>query len=384
MIDFSSGYSYSEILSDMLAEVDDSLDKREGSLIQTALAPVAWYLEGLALALSQIQIGSSVLTAQGTDLDYLVAVRGLTRTAATYAVRCGTFNVQVPAGSEFRTVNGADSVVFRSGDFIEMSGGTYVYEMTCETAGDIGNSYTGTIIPVTAIAGLQTAAIGAIITVGAAEETDASLRARDIETFTAAPYGGNITEYRQAILAVPGVGGVQVYPAESYNGGGTVLCSICSDDFTAVDSSLVETVQNAICPPADGESTPSPDGYGIAPVGAAVDIVSATNKTINITLTATFAAGVVNGGVAYGDEIRDAIADYISDVAESWGNALRSRAINYNVTVYATRIIAAILSVPEVINVSNLTINGASGDLVLTETSALQEIPVLGEVVINV
>ena len=265
-----------------------------------------------------------------------------------------------------------------------MSGGNYVYELTCETAGEIGNSYTGTILPVTSIAGLQTATIGAIITVGADAETDASLRARYIETFTAAPYGGNITEYRQAILAIPGVGGVQVYPAESYNGGGTVLCSICSDDFTAVDSSLVETVQNAICPPGDGSNDPSPDGYGIAPVGAAVDIVSATNKTVNISFTATFAASVVNGAVVYADEIRDAIAEYIADVAESWGNALRSRAISYNVTVYAARVIAAILSVPEVVNASNLTINGASGDLQLTETSALQEIPVLGEVIINV
>ena len=384
MIDFSSGYSYSEILSDMLAEVDDSLDKREGSLIQTALAPVAWYLEGLALALSQIQGGASVLTAQGSDLDYLVANRGLTRIAATYAVRRGTFNVAVPEGSEFRTVNGADSVLFRSGDLISSSGGVYVYAMTCETAGEIGNAYSGTILPVTAIAGLQTATIGAIITVGADAETDTALRARYIETFTAAPYGGNITEYRQEILKVPGVGGVQVYPAESYNGGGTVLCSICSDEFTAVDSSLVETVQNAICPPGDGGNDPSPDGYGIAPVGAAVDIVSATNKTINIEFTATFAATVSNGSVVYADEIRDAISAYIADVAKSWGNALRSRAISYNVTVYAARIIAAVLTVPEVINVSDLTINGASGDLQLTETSALQEIPVLGEVVINV
>ena len=119
-------------------------------------------------------------------------------------------------------------------------------------------------------------------------------------------------------------------------------------------------------------------------MGAAVDIVSATNKTINIEFTATFAATVSNGSVVYADEIRDAISAYIADVAKSWGNALRSRAISYNVTVYAARIIAAVLTVPEVINVSDLTINGASGDLQLTETSALQEIPVLGEVVINV
>ena len=178
MIDFSTGYTYAEILRQMLEQVDDSLDKREGSLIQTALAPVAWYLEGLALALSQIQNGASVLTAQGADLEYLVANRGLTRTAATYAVRKGTFNVEIPAGSEFKTVNGADSVIFRSGDVGEISGGNYVYELTCDTAGERGNSYTGTILPVTSIAGLQTAVLGTIITVGADAETDAALRCR--------------------------------------------------------------------------------------------------------------------------------------------------------------------------------------------------------------
>ena len=45
--------------------------------------------------------------------------------------------------------------------------------------------------------------------------------------------------------------------------------------------------------------------------------------------------------------------------------------------------IAAILSVSGVTNVSNLTINQSSGDLVLTETAALQQIPVFGGVAIN-
>ena len=44
MIDFSTGYSYREILDAMLDRVDNGLDKREGSLIQTALGPLAWYL----------------------------------------------------------------------------------------------------------------------------------------------------------------------------------------------------------------------------------------------------------------------------------------------------------------------------------------------------
>ena len=114
MIDFSSGYSYAEILQQMLGQVDDRLDKREGSLIQTALGPGAWYLEGLALALQQIQGEAFVDSATGENLDYLAANRGLTRIAATSAVRQGTFDVPIPEGSTFKTINGADSVIFTS------------------------------------------------------------------------------------------------------------------------------------------------------------------------------------------------------------------------------------------------------------------------------
>ena len=46
MIDFS-GKTYANILSDQLSRVPDDLDKREGSIIQTALGPVSWYLEGV-------------------------------------------------------------------------------------------------------------------------------------------------------------------------------------------------------------------------------------------------------------------------------------------------------------------------------------------------
>ena len=96
-----------------------------------------------------------------------------------------------------------------------------------------------------------------------------------------------------------------------------------------------------------------------------------------------FNAAVEDGVNTYGDEIRAAIAVYIQTVAKSWGNALVSNRISYPVTVYISRVSYAILTVPEVVSVSNLTLNGSSSDLTLTETSALQQIPVLGEVVLN-
>ena len=383
MIDFSTGYSYREILDAMLGKVSDTLDKREGSLIQTALGPLAWYLEGLALTLAQVQRAAYAETAEGEDLDLLAATRGLTRRSAVAAVRQGSFNVAIPEGSLFRTVNGDSSVLFVSGEQISTSGGLYVYRMTCQTPGVIGNSYSGNITPVTAIAGLTTAVLGTIITEGADQESDNALRARYVASFDTAPYGGNIPEYRQAILAISGVGAVQIYPANQYHGGGTALCSIVTADFGPASSALVKTVQDIICPPEDGQTAPSPNGYGIAPIGAAVDIVSATAVTINVSCRIIFASGVEDGLTSYGDEIRAAVAEYIHSVAEDWGKALVSNRITYPVIVYASRIIYAILTIPEVASVADLTINGAAGDLTLTETAALQQVPVLGEVTLN-
>jgi uncharacterized phage protein gp47/JayE len=381
MIDFSQGYTKEEIQRQMLAQVDNDLDKRQGSLIQTAIAPVAWYLEGAFLSIAKLQNNTSPTLAVGDSLDLLVALRGITRKAATPAVRQGTFDAPIPVGSTFKTINGADSVSFASGDLISQNSGVYVYALTCEVAGTIGNSYTGDILPITAIPGLTSASIGEIITVGTDAESDDSLRARYFETFTDTPYGGNIAEYRKAILAINGVGAVQVYPA--YNGGGTVLCSILDDQYNPAESALIDAVQAVICPPNDGESNPSPNGYGIAPIGAAVTITTGTALSLNIEFTVQFTSGIENGLSLYREDIEEAVAAYIKEVREGWGTALRTHSISYPVTIYAARLIYAILTVPQVVNVTGLTINGVSGDIVLTETAALQQVPEVGSVIIH-
>jgi uncharacterized phage protein gp47/JayE len=381
MIDFSSGYTKEEIQRQMLAQVDNDLDKRQGSLIQTAVAPVAWYLEGAFLSIAKLQNNTSPTLAVGDSLDLLVALRGITRKAATPAVRQGTFDAPIPAGSTFKTINGADSVSFASGDLISQDSGIYIYALTCEVAGTIGNSYTGDILPITAIPGLTSASIGEIITVGTDAESDDSLRARYFETFTDTPYGGNIAEYRKAILAINGVGAVQVYPA--YNGGGTVLCSILDSDYNPAESALIDVVQAVICPQNDGESNPSPNGYGIAPIGAAVTITTGTALPLNIEFTVQFTSGIENGLSLYREDIEEAVAAYIKEVREGWGTALRTHSISYPVTIYAARLIYMILTVPQVVNVTGLTINGVSGDNILTETAALQQVPEVGSVIIH-
>ncbi len=380
MIDFTD-YTMENIEEDMLEQVDDTFDKRTGSVIQTAIAPVAWYLEGLYLLLSQMQENAYAETAVGSYLDMIVPERGISRKQATPAVRQGTFNIQIPSGYLFKTINGENSVIFEVGNQLSSTADSYTYSMVCQTSGTIGNEYTGSILPVTAVAGLTSATIGMIITAGTDEETDEALRERYFETFATPSFAGNITAYRTEILSIAGVGAVQVYPA--YQGGGTVLCSILDDNLEPALPVLVQSVQDIVCPSADGYNVPSADGYGFAPIGAAVTITTGTELTLDVTCTVVFQNGIVNGSSIYQSAIEDEIRAYIQTVRETWGNALVAHQVSYPVTVYISRIIAAVLNVPEIVSVTSLLVNGSASDIVCTETSALQDVPTLGTVIVN-
>ena len=105
MIDFSSK-TYRNILEQMLSQIPNTFDKRDTSPIQTALGPAAYALEEFYLNLNSVQQSAFVSSAQGEDLDELAVIGGITRYAASAAVRLGTFNTAVPLGSRFSTING--------------------------------------------------------------------------------------------------------------------------------------------------------------------------------------------------------------------------------------------------------------------------------------
>lgn len=380
MLDFSD-FTTEAILDDMLTQVDDSYDTGEGSVIGTALGPAAWYLEGVYEELTQVQENAYAPTAVGASLDLIAEGRGLTRKPAVAAVRQGTFNLAIDPGSRFSTINGDDSLIFDVGALISGSGTTWVYQMTCETPGAEGNAYTGDLLPITNIEGLTSATIGEIIIPGTDEETDDALRQRYEESFQTPAFGGNISAYRSKILSIAGVGAVQVYPA--WQGGGTVLCSILDTDLTPAEPAVVESVQNIICPSETGQDTPSPNGYGFAPIGAAVTITTAQTVTVNVSAQIELDPTASGDVQDYQTPIQTNIQNYINSVNAGWGNALTGYTVEYPVTVYLARIIAAIITVPGIVNVSNVTLNGQGSDLQLTETAQLQQVAALGEVTIS-
>jgi len=366
MIDFTSK-TYRNLLRAQLDRVPDSLDKREGSLIQTAIGAGAYALEEFYLELDQVQRGAYLQTAVGQDLDYLAVLANVRRYPASAAVRLGVFNVDIPLGSRFSTIDGAESVNFEAIERV----GPGQYRMLCETPGTIGHRYTGPILPITYIQGLTSAQLTDILVAGDDEEDDESLRRRAIDALTEQPFGGNVADYKRVVLAIDGVGGLQVYP--HWQGGGTVKLSVLGADWMPASAELVEAVQNTVAPPPDQGL-----GYGTAPIGATVTVTAP--EAVTVAVSASLSIG---GGYTL-DQLRpllvEAVEAYLLSIRQDWDTPETSGRTNYASWVYAARVTAAMLSVRGVINVTDLTLNGGAEDLALSETGELQQVPVLGEV----
>lgn len=375
MIDLSNK-TYRAILEQMLAQVPNIYDKRDTSPIQTALAPAAYALEEFYLNLNIVQKSAFIQTAAGDDLDQLAVLGGVARFPASPAVRVGRFDAEVPLGARFSTINGANSINFIcTEEYPEATTETvYAYKLTAETAGNIGNEYVGAILPIDVIQGLTSATIGEILVLGDDTETDDELRARLIEALTDRPFGGNVAAYRQEVLSIDGVGGVQVYP--TWNGGGTVKLSVIGTDYAPASAAVVDAVQTAIDPEVNQGV-----GLGMAPIGATVTVVAPTALAVNVVARVTLAQGYTLSQVT--PLITAAISDYLLSIRQSWDAQVGSYEVAYSADVYHARVLAAILSVQGVLNVPSLTLNGSSGDLTLTETGAAQQIPVDGTVTIS-
>lgn len=349
-------------------------------MIQTALGPESWYLEGLYLALHQIQQNAYVRTAAGQSLDYIAEERGITRKPATFAKREGVFNQPVSKGDRFSTVNGNSSIVFAALlDSVKQSDGLYHATLVAETAGVIGNTYTGDLLPITFIQRLTDAKLTTILTPGTEEESDDDLRSRFLASLQEQPFAGNIVAYRQEILSMDNVGAVQVYPF--WDGGGTVKCCILDANFDKASAGLVEEVQTRICPPESEGGEPSAYGYGFAPIGAKVTIATGTDFPIALSTQVTLQTSYSLSDIQ--TKITAAFQSYLLSRRKEWGTPFPGTSNKYSVPIYISQLNAAILGIDGVVNVTATKLNGSAQDLQLTETGTLQQIPVAGEVVVT-
>lgn len=373
-------YTYDYILTEALSKVPDNVDKREGSIIRDALSPCCYEAAKHILYLADIIEQTYIETANGLWLDGRVIEGGITRDPATYAKKLGVFKTQldepcqISIGQSFSTVG--DTILNytavqvyanKDGDVVP---GSYV--MQCNTVGSVGNSYIGRIVPNDYIEKLASAEITTLLYPGEEEESDDSLRERFLANLMKTAFGGNIAQYRQWAKEIPGIGGVQVYPV--WAGGGTVKLSIIDTDYNSCSSEFCQTILEKFDPEnSDGETGL---GLGIAPIGHKVTVNTPLPRTINVSGKITLLPGYKLETLM--PDIKAALENYLLSLREAWENSDDEN--NYSVTVYLGRINFAILNVKGVSSAYELKLNETDTDIKLTETSSLQEIPVLGTV----
>lgn len=373
-------YTYDYILTEALSKVPDNVDKREGSIIRDALSPCCYEAAKHILYLADIIEQTYIETANGLWLDGRVIEGGITRDPATYAKKLGIFKTQldepcqISIGQSFSTVGDTilnyTAVQVYTNEDGDVVPGSYI--MQCNTVGSVGNSYIGRIVPNDYIEKLASAEITTLLYPGEEEESDDSLRERFLANLMKTAFGGNIAQYRQWAKEIPGIGGVQVYPV--WAGGGTVKLSIIDTDYNSCSSEFCQTILEKFDPENSGGETGL--GLGIAPIGHKVTVSTPLPRTINVSGKITLLPGYKLETLML--DIKAALENYLLSLREAWENSDDEN--NYSVTVYLGRINFAILNVKGVSSAYELKLNETDTDIKLTETSSLQEIPVLGTV----
>ena len=231
MFNFSENNSFDDILTRLLDNVDNNLDKRQGSIIYDALAPAAAELAQAYIALDVYADQTYLSTATGENLDNKVVDYGLERTHATYAERIALFTnsdgelIDVPLDSRWSIPNEYGGYNFKV--TTRLSIGKYV--LTCETAGTIGNEYIGLLLPLQSLTNLGEAQLTDIYVAGEDAEDDDKLRQRAYNKLKETPFGGNIADYKEFVEAQDGIGACLVIPI--WNGGGTVKLVIITNSY---------------------------------------------------------------------------------------------------------------------------------------------------------
>jgi uncharacterized phage protein gp47/JayE len=348
--------TYEVILKRMLDKVEEwasshniGIDTREGSLIRTALSPAAVELTQMYIAINEVMNESFADTETRDFLIRRCRERGIFVEPASFAIRRGEFNIDVPIGSRF-SLNKLNYIVVTPLEDV------HAFQMRCETAGDVGNLESGTLIPIDYIEGLTFARLTDVLIPAEDEEDTEHLRQRYFDSLNALAYGGNIQDYVEKVMSLQGVGGVKVYPI--WQGGGTVKLVIVDSLFSVPSTMLIDTVQTAIDPiPNNGL------GLGTAPIGHTVTVEGVTDETIDIHTNIVFADG-------YDWDMLEplaeqAIDDYFTELSASWDK------VNWRLDQTATLIVrisqieTRLLTLQGVLDIADTTLNGQPTNLTL-------------------
>lgn len=351
--------AYEDLLAQKLANVP-SQDKRETSMIYQATAANTAETVQMLATLQAYENEIYPDTASRENLILKARERGLSPYEATFAIRQGEFNIDVPIGSRFSAEQYNYEVIEKIDDG--------VFKMQCETAGEVGNFETGTLIPIEYIDGLTTAELTDVLIPGEDEEDTEAFRKRYFDSFQSVAFGGNRADYKDRIGKLPGVGGLRVYRAKY--GGGTVGVTIIDSQFNKPTQQLIDLVQQAVDPlDAQGE------GVGLAPIDHIVTISGVDEMVVNFASNFTLQSGWTFADIR--PDVERVLDSYFKELAEEWAQAVTKQEDDTGLVVRISQIETRLLGVTGVIDIADTTLNGVPSNLELDK----EAIPVRGDVV---
>lgn len=384
--------NYEALMEETLGLISDVYDKRDGSMIYNAIAALMFEMAMLYEGAFPFVFNETYIDTSSRDgLIRRASDRSLTPWPATNAIHYAVFNITgdtVLAGTRF-SCEDLNYVVVRypqteaqklanvKGDIVreisfeedDGNGGTTTVTrnaqlVQCETAGTISNNYTGTMVPIEFVEGLQKAELRHCFEPAEDEEETEHFRARLKEEMRTIAFGGNIADYRRKVLELSGVGQCKV--KQEWNGdlspsdlqsndtamlaaadaallamdtsttakaaaksfldklltaakskkltvGGAVRIVVAGVDaeHITIDSELLDKLQTEIDPVSNAGK-----GYGIAPIGHVVSVVSAEETPITVALEVTYKSSDHDVSVA----VQEVLNAYFADLYKKWGD----------------------------------------------------------------
>ncbi len=316
--------TFEKIESEMLERVREDLDKREGSLIWDATATVAFSLAEMFFLLEHYPDLVMPDTAVGEYLDRTLSVYGITRKQAIKAIRKVTTDADIEVGSRWQI----GDVVFVIIEKVAEG----EYEAECEQAGQVGNRYSGIMMPLVAD---NTAEVylGEVLFSGTDEETDDDFRDRFFRKVQRPSTSGNVHDYYNWAMECDGVGDAKVFPATDSPG---YVDVVIVDANKAADPDampeLVERVKQYI--------------ETVRPIGATVNVEAAAELPICINANVKHAAGITLDKII--NDFKSAVTDCLKE------NAFELKSIS------AARIGSMLLNVAGVEDYEELVLSASS------------------------
>lgn len=362
--------TYEKIMEETLAEAPPGVDIRQGSIFYDAVAGVCFKIASYYADLSSAIDLVFLTTAVDEYLDDKGAEYGIYRNPATSAVYefvCG--------GTEPRT----GERFFTEGEYFLLRRINGVLCLEAESTGS-GTNYVaeGTpAVPVNNIVGLSAASFGPLVEPGVDVEGDEDYRQRIREKIAGPAENGNRQHYKTWCEEVPGVGRARIIPL--FAGENSVMGVITGADGAPAVQAVVERVQEYIDPITlggtveyGGRTLPIGDGLGngTANIGAHFAAVAAEKLSVAVSFSALVASGYT------AEQAREAataaITDHLKDLALNTPDS-------EHVVVRISTIGALLTALPEFLDYSALTFNGAATNIEVSDT----QVAVLEEVTLH-